>query len=215
MESIKVKSLAIAFILLVTVSSGRAQTWNETFRQKQTQKKYLLEQLAALKLYADYLGKGYKIVHTGLQTVKDISKGEFNLHNTFINSLKAVRPLIRNNSKVSGIIVFQLEISKALNGVKGFEQLSGSNHEYIQSVRNAVMDECSKDLEELYLIITSGKVEMTDDERLRRLDYVYEAMRDKARFIQRFTNDIQLLIRQKKQETESINELKNSYGISN
>lgn len=215
MESNKVKAIVIAFILFVTISSGKAQTWNEIFKQKQTQQKYLLEQLAALKLYADYLGKGYEIVHTGLQTVKDISNGEFNLHNAFINSLKKVSPLIRNNSKVSGTIIFQLEISKGLNSIENSDQLSISNQAYIQSVRNAIMDACSKDLEELLLIITSGKIEMSDDERIRRLNNVYEAMKDKAAFIQSFTNDINLLIRQMRQERESINQLKNSYGINN
>lgn len=210
------KSLAIAFtLLLITATISQAQTWGEVFRQKETQKKYLLEQVVALKLYAGYLKKGYDIASTGLQTVKDITKGEFSLHNDFIGSLKSVSPGIRNNAKVAEIIVFQLEISQTFNRMKNSDQLTESNLNYIQAVREKVIEECGKDLEELLLVITSGRMEMTDDERIQRLDKVYEAMKDKSAFTQSFRNEVNLLIRQREQETQSVNQLKNSYGIIN
>ena len=108
-----------------------------------------------------------------------------------------------------------MEISKALNRVRNSEELSVSDNDYVQAVRNAIMEECNKGLEELLLTIISSKAEMKDDERLRRLNNVYEAMKDKAAFTQSFMNDVNLLIRQKRQDAESINQLKKSYGITN
>jgi hypothetical protein len=73
------------------------------------------------------------------------------------------------------------------------------------------MEECGKDLEELLLVITSGKIEMTDDQRIERLDKVYQAMKDKSAFTQSFTSEVYLLIRQKENEQESVNQLRRYY----
>jgi len=36
---------------------------------KETKINYLLQQIAANKVYIDYIEKGYKIAHSGLQTI--------------------------------------------------------------------------------------------------------------------------------------------------
>jgi len=61
-------------------------------------------------------------------------------------------------------------------------------------------------------IVLSGKVEMEDDERLRRLEKVYGSMRDKAAFTQRFTGDVHLLALMRRRETEQINAIKNWFS---
>jgi hypothetical protein len=211
-------SVALSFIflsLLLAPYPVQSQTWDEIFKQKETQKKYLLEQIASLKIYAGYLKKGYDIAGTGLQTIKDFSNGEFNLHRSFISSLKKVSPAIRNNVKVAEIIAFQIEIKNAFKDIRSGDYLSPSCKDYIQSVRENIMKECSKDLEELLLVVTSGRIEMTDDERMKRLDKIYESMLDKSAFTQSFCNEVNLLILQKVNEKRSVNQIKNSYGIIN
>lgn len=193
-----------------TTSFG--QTLAEFFNQKKTQKKYLLEQIVALKLYAGYLKKGYDIASSGLGTIKDLKNGEFNLHHTFISSLKTASPAIKNNGKVVQIIAYQLAIGRALNGASNNKYLSATNQQYLKEVKDKVMEECLNDLEELLLVIISGKVEMTDDERITRLDKIYVAMKDKSAFIQSFMTDVSLLIGQKENEQKSINHLKKLYG---
>ncbi len=74
-----------------------------------------------------------------------------------------------------------------------------------------MLDECGKDLEELLLVITSGKVEMTEDERIKRLDNVYAAIRDKSAFTQHFTGQVQTLVSQKENEQRSINQTRRLY----
>ncbi|WP_354335144.1 hypothetical protein [Pedobacter sp. CG_S7] len=199
-------------VLLFSVTSTFAQTWGEFFNQKKTQKKYLLEQLVALKIYAGYLKKGYDIASSGIATVKDLKNGEFSLHNAFVSSLKSVSPAIRNSAKVAEIISCQLAISRAFNGIGNGHPLTLSNQLYILDVRDNVMEECLNDLEELLLVITSRKVEMTDDERIKRLDKVYSAMKEKSAFVQSFTTDVSLLIRQRENEQKSIDHLKELYG---
>jgi hypothetical protein len=199
--------------MLCTVSL-QAQTYAEFFRQKKTQKKYLVEQLVALKVYAGYLKKGYDIASTGLSTVKDFAKGEFNLHNSFISSLKTVSPVIRNNTKVVDIIVLQLEISKAFRNIRYGDVVSVNIVAYVDEVRAKIMDECDNGMDELLLVITSGKVEMKDDERLQRLEKIYLNMLDKSAFVQGFCNQINIISHQRTKEQQSIYQLKQLYEIN-
>lgn len=198
--------------LASSVSSGvQAQTFAEFFSQKKKQKEYLLKQIAGLQLYIGYAKKGYDIVGSGIHTVKDITNGEFGLHSTFFSSLKAVSPVIRNNSKVAEIIALGLGIGKNFNGIKSSLYLSASDQQYIASVRAKVLDDCAKDLEELLLVVTSGKLEITDDERIKRLDKVYAAMQDKSAFTQSFTGQVHALLMQKNSEQRSINQTRRFY----
>jgi len=212
------RSKAVVLVLLLFIMGANhsyGQTFSEWFSQKKTQKKYLVQQIVALELYSGYLKKGYNIASNGLETVRSFTNGEFSLHHTFISSLKAVSPAVRNNVLATEIIALQLSISKAFSGIRNNGMLNLSHQRYVQHVKGQVMEECGKDLEELLLVITSGKVEMTDDQRIERLEKVYRAMQDKSAFTQSFCNQVGLLIQQKTKEQESIIQLKNSYGIIN
>ncbi|MFN0292722.1 hypothetical protein [Pedobacter helvus] len=199
-------------LLLFVGTSAFGQTWGEFFNQKKKQKKYLLEQLVALKMYAGYLKKGYDIVGNGIGTVKDIKNGEFSLHSTFFSSLKSVNPAIRKNAKVASIISLQVSIIKAFKNIGDNDELKLSDNQYILGVKDRVTEDCLDDMEELLLVITSGRLELTDDERIERLDSIYERMRDKAAFAQSFTAQVNLLINQRKNEQKSIDHLREIYG---
>ncbi|RYE59187.1 MAG: hypothetical protein EOP48_01655 [Sphingobacteriales bacterium] len=215
MESTNLKTIVLFIVAVLCSITSNAQTYAEFFRQKKTQKKYLIEQLVALKVYAGYLKKGYDIASDGLNTVKDLSKGEFNLHNSFISSLKAVSPAIKNNGKVAYIIVLQLEIRQLFGSIRKSKLLDATTLTYIDQVRENVIDECDKDLDELLLVITSGKVEMKDDERLNRLEDIYKRMVYKSQFVQHFTNQLKMFGRQKQHEEQSIHDLKKLYETIN
>ena len=207
-----IRFLGLAFLLLFVGTSASGQTWGEFFNQKKTQQKYLLEQLVALKMYAGYLKKGYDIVGSGVGTVKDIKNGEFSLHSTFFSSLKSVNPVIRKNAKVVSIISLQISIVTAFKSIDHNNGLRRSDEQYTSDVRNRVINNCLDDLEELLLVTTSGKLEMSDDERIERLDSIYERMRDKAAFTQSFIGEVNLLIHQRKNQQKSINHLRELYG---
>lgn len=206
----------LLIILLTAIATvTRAQTWNEVFKQKETQKKYLVQQIAAMKLYAGYLKKGYDIANKGINSIKDISKGEFDLHQSFFTSLKMVNPAIAGNSKIAQVIAWQMTISKDLLALSSRTELPPSDKSYIRQVRLKVMNECEQDIEELLLVITSGKLEMKDDERINRLDKVYESMKDKYQFTQSFSNQVKTLSLQKEQEERNNEASKKLYGIIN
>lgn len=209
----KISTIALLVCLLMafTANLTQAQTFGEFFNQKKTQKKYLLQQIAALQVYIGYAKKGYNIVNDGLQSIKSITNGEFGLHTAYINSLKAVSPVIRNNIKIAEIIETQLNITRAFGAVKSSESLPLSNQLYILDVREKVMDDCGKDLEELLLVITSGKLEMSEKERIRRIDCIYSSITEKYGFTIDFVGQVMTLINQRENEQDFINRLRNSY----
>lgn len=198
----------------LTFQISQAQNFAEFFKQKKTQKKYLLQQIAALQVYIGYAKKGYEIVDGGLQSIKDITGGEFSLHSAFITSLKAVSPVIRKHVKVAEIIEYQIRIGKAFGTVKYSPHLSISNQLYVLSVHEKVINECGKDLEELLLVITSGKVEMNDEERMRRLESIYESMVDKYAFTMDFIGQVMVMINRAEKEEQFINQLRKNYEIN-
>jgi hypothetical protein len=66
----------------------------------------LIQQIAALKVYLEYLKKGYKIVDKGLTTIGEIKNGTFNLDKDYLYSLKQVSPVVKNFPKVKEVLVY-------------------------------------------------------------------------------------------------------------
>lgn len=200
-------------LMLVFLSAGQlnAQTWSEWFSQKKTQKKYLIEQLAALKLYAGYLKKGYEIGSSGLNFIRDAGKGELDLHSAFFSSLKTVSPLVKKDVRIAEILEMQLEIRKTFSGFSNLRNLSDANHRYIDLVSSNLLDDCIKDLEALLLVITSGRMELTDGERMVRIYQLYQNMQQKKIFTSGFSVIVQSLDRDRALETKNIKEMEVRY----
>lgn len=207
--------LVIATVLCVCAAS--AQTVNEWVNQKSTQKKYLLQQIAALQVYISYAKKGYNIVSGGINTIRDIKKGDLNLHNTFFSSLKTINPKISRYAKVADIISYQVRIIKlarqTLQSIKEANQFSVEEIEYCKKVLDALLDDCIQSVTELLEIITPDKLQMTDDERLVRIDKLYGDMQDKFTFCNVMSEDIGLLALQRLSEQTEINRSKLINGI--
>lgn len=79
-------------------------------RSQNSQIKLYLQQIAANKVYIEYLQKGYKIVRGGLTTVGNIKNGHFKLDKDFFAALESINPKVRNYAKVAAIEQFNLEI---------------------------------------------------------------------------------------------------------
>ena len=209
--------LLLATVGLFAFHSSSAQTTDEWLNQKATQKKYLLQQIAALQVYIGYAKKGYNIVSGGVNTIRNIKNGDFNLHRDFFNSLKNVNPAIRRYAKVADIIAYQVKIIKQTKGtlqqIRETKQFTETEMDYCKQVFDNLLDECMKTVEELILVTTSGKLEMKDDERLKRIDRLYTDVQDKYSFTCSFGEDMGILAVQRLGEQMEINRSKLINGI--
>lgn len=207
-------------VLFVILSSGtNAQTFAEWFHQSATQKKYLLKQITGLQVYIGYIQKGYSISKQGLNTISDIKHGEFNLHEDYFSSLKEVNPKIKNYSKVADIILLQMNIVKvykeAAKQIKQSKSFSANEITYINSVFERLLNDCTKTIDELITVTTSGQLAMKDDERLKRIDRLYNDMQTNYVFVQSFSDEAKLLGASRTREQNDIQSSRIINGIKN
>lgn len=201
------RSLGMLLVMVLLSAGTQAQTWAEWFKQKKTQKKYLLQQIAALEVYGSYLKKGYQVANEGLSFIRDVTGGEFKLHEAFIYGLKKVSPAVSGDYRIAEVISIQVSIIGAFSAARSSPYLSAENLGYIALVSGEVMAECLDDLQELLLVVTSGKLEMKEDERLARIGVLHSRMLDKHAFVQDFAGNVQLLIRQRESAQRELSEV--------
>jgi hypothetical protein len=207
--------ISVAFIL--NCRTVKAQEWDEWFSQTSTQRKYLFQQIAALQVYLDYLKKGYNIVQKGWTTVENITNGNLNLHRDFFGSLKGVNPVIGNSAKVVDIIAFQYYIIRNMKGVYNFcatnKNFTPEEIRYIAKVHTNMLFLCDASISELLMIIRADKTEMTDDERMLRIDKIYDDMQDKHAFVKAFDSDTKQLSSQRSKEEREAEIFRKIQGV--
>lgn len=185
--------------------------------QQAKQKRMLLLQIAALRTYSDYAAKGYKTVKSGLNFISDAKKGELSLHSDYFTSLSAVNPKVKNYGRVAEIAMLQLEILKTYKTV--FRNLQeddlfyGSELDYIERTFTRLLQSCDESLDTLLLIAESTKLEMKDDERMERIDKLYEAVSENYAFCRKFNGEIQMLALSKAREKNDVKQTGKLIGL--
>lgn len=178
-----------------------------------------VQKLSQLRQMLADIKKGYEIVYKGYSTIKDISQGNFDLHQAFLDGLLEVSPAIKNYKKVADIISLQLKIvseyKSAFQWFRANGKFTPDEIDYIGKVYSNLFDESVRNLETLIIVITSGELRMTDDERLKQVDALYEEMVDKLTFLRHFNNQTSVLALQRTKDQDQINLAKKIYGINN
>lgn len=203
---------ALVTVLMVSTGVCYGQTWKEIFRQKKTQKEYLLKQIAALQVYIGYAKKGYEIVGDGVHLIKDFTGGEFNLHKAFFTSLGLVNASVSGSPAVAEILDRGLSVVGAVKNWDSYT-LNGNDKAYVSLVKRGLLAECASQLEELLMVISSGKLEMTDDERLGRLEQLRLSMEDKYGFALSFSGELDRLVKQREREQHTIDQIRRWHEV--
>lgn len=182
------------------------------------QRKVLLQQIAALKVYTDYAQKGYSVAKKGLTTIGDFKRGEFNLHSDYFNSLKTVNPKIKTYAKVAEIIALQLKIIKSssfiIRQVQWGDLFHGNEIAYIKRVVDRLIENCDGNLEELLTIVTDGQLEMKEEERMKRIDALYLNMLENYSFGESFTKQTRLMVLSRAKEKKDLKTSRDLNGIN-
>lgn len=185
--------------------------------QQAKQKRMLLLQIAALRTYSDYAAKGYKTVKSGLNFISDAKKGELSLHSDYFTSLSAVNPKVKNYGRVAEIAMLQLEILKTYKTVfrnlREDDLFYGSELDYIERTFTRLLQSCDESLDTLLLITASTKLEMKDDERMERIDKLYEAVSEDYAFCRKFNGEIQMLALSKAREKNDVKQAGKLIGL--
>ena len=181
--------------MLMALSKGYAQN---------NQIKLYIQQIAANKVYLEYLQKGYSIVKNGLNTIGNIKNGHFSLDKDFFSQLENINPKVRHYAKEADIIALNVQIirrfKKALAEAKGTDLFSDQELDYINRVFNSLIDNCASLTDELTVLLTPSEWKMSDDERIKRIDGLHTAMRDNYAFVNHYAGELEITAMQKGKE---------------
>lgn len=199
--SYQMNKIILTLLVGLCFHSTSGQTWNEWFRQKKTQKKYLIQQIAALQVYLKYLKEGYDIAKKGLNVIGDIKQGKFDLDNDYLESLRTVNSSISGSAKITSIIAYHKLLIRQLKKLEDETNDSGlltqSEKSYVLAVYLNIVSESESALENLERILEDDQLEMKDDERIKQLDKLYMDAKDMYTFSKSFSNSTRMLISQR------------------
>ena len=176
------------------------------------------EKLSQFKKILQNMYDGYKVLSEGYTAVKDISEGNFNLHRTFLDGLLQVNPAVKKYNRIGGIINYQLRIVKeykaAFNQFKQDKQFTVKEIEYLGKIYKNLFEQSLKGLDELAMVITAGKLRMSDDERLQAIDKIYSSVEEQYSFLKDFNGNTAMLSLQRKSEQAEIKMSRRINGLS-
>ena len=211
------KKCVMAILYMSFYLIGKSQGLEDWVSQKATQKKYLLQQIAALKVYLGYLQKGYNIAEKGLNAISEIKKGHLNLDKDFFTSLQTINPKVRNYTKVAEIIAINVRIiqsyKKTMNTARQSEQMNRDELEYMNAVFVKLIDGCADLTDELMTVLSVEKLKMSDGERIKRIDSIYDEMQERFVFADSFGSESKILSLQRDIETRNEKSVKTLTGI--
>ncbi len=175
-----------------------------------------VEKLSQLKSILSDMEKGYTILSQGYNQVKNISQGNFSLHETFLNGLLGVNPEIKKYQRVADIIADEssivTEYRNAYSRLKSSGSFSISELNYLGNVYSTLTSQSLQNINALAMIITASKLRMSDDERLQAIDHIYLDTSDKLQFLRSFNRRTAILQLQRKKELNDTQSLQKLYS---
>lgn len=190
-------------VLIIIISCILTVTSNKVHAQSYEAQQLLLdcEKLSQLKGILKDMKQGYEVVSKGYSTIRDISEGNFSLHQAFLDGLWLVSPAVRKYWKIPQIIKQQLQLiteyKSAFEQDKKSRLLNPEEIVYIDQVYTNLFNQSLQHLDDLTLLLTANKLRMTDDERLSGIDKIYEGMQEKLQFLRSFNSHNSVLLLQR------------------
>ncbi|MFP9114786.1 TerB family tellurite resistance protein [Flavobacterium sp. RHBU_3] len=206
------KLVILLLVLLLPYSKVSAQA------QELQQLALNIEKLAQFRQILKDMKKGYEILTKGYNTVKDLTQGNFSLHEAFLDALLEVSPTVRNYKRVTEIIEMQIKLineqGNALSRYQGSGNFNGDELSYIGRVYDNLVEQSLRNLDELLVVVTAGQARMSDNERLEAIDRIYEDMQDKLMFLRDFNNNTTVLSIQRAKEHHDVQKMERLHELT-
>lgn len=176
-----------------------------------------VEKLNQLREILDRMYDGYRIASEGYGKIKQVTSGNFRLHDLFLDGLMRVSPAVRGYRRVADIISSQLRLVSEYRGAYARFSRSGRFSEkqlaYLAGVYGRLFNDSLESLDELLLVITARQLRMSDDERLVAINRIYEDVSGKLTFLRAFNRQQSLVAIGKVSEQSEIKTLKKLHGL--
>jgi len=202
---------------MLFINTCQGQTFSEWFRQKKTQKKYLLQQIAALQVYIGYARKGYTIAKDGLSFIGDLKEGELSIHANYFDSLDKINPKLKQYAETSTVVSQQLsmlfEYHNLLKHIKSSNAFSATELNYIKSVLLNITNKHGLAIEELLQVSQDRQWKMSDAARIDKIDQIKDEIEVHYTLFKQFQEDCLLLANSKKRDKKDNSAIRKLYGL--
>ncbi|NCD68077.1 TerB family tellurite resistance protein [Mucilaginibacter sp. R11] len=160
---------------------------------------------------------GYQIYQQGYGSISSLAKGNFSLHETYLNGLLAVSPSVKNYARIADILSLQASLVSEYKRKQALFRQSGSfsvgELSYISDVYARLVSQTLNDAGELADILMAGKLRMSDADRIRAIDRIYTGSSDRLQFLRSFNNQGMAISLQRSKESGDTRTLNRLYGI--
>lgn len=190
--------IILTLLLLGLAVAARTQNFSEWWQQQKTRIKYLTEQAIALEALEKTVANGYAIAGDGLHLIGDTTNAEYHLHQDYFRSLSMVSPAISNSPEAGRCLEEQRYLQKRADRfvVEYIPSPWLSPDEVIVAlqVHDVVTEVLDKAKNELTLLLSDDSLKMTDGERLRALQGLYQGCRKEADYFDVVDEQMALLV---------------------
>lgn len=177
-----------------------------------------IEKLAQFKQFLSDLKKGYEIVFKGYTVIRNISEGNFSLHDAFLDGLLQISPAVKKYQRIGDIISLQLRLVKeyktSYSMFKRNEWFTVAEIGYMGKVYNRLFIESLRNLDALATIVTARQLRMSDDERLNAIDQIFTDMQEKLVFLKHFNSSTAVLGVHRAKEQEDVELMRQLYQVN-
>jgi hypothetical protein len=214
-----VLTLAICLaVVLCCIAQLPTPNNREITKQKETQRNYLLKQIAAFHHYLVIAKKGYDIANKGLNTIHQIKTGDFIRHKDFFSSLQNINPAIAKYSRIADIIISNLEMIKltrqSIKKAKQSGDFTATEIDYLQKVISNLLLVSEQHLETLLLFTAANKLKLKDDERIYGINRVHLQSLDLLSFAKNLSSDLLTMSIHRKQQSREVLTIQHLYQLN-
>lgn len=203
--------LYLLFILLSVQLSVTAQT--QALKQLQLN----IEKLAQFKMMLQGMQSQYAMLQNQYSNIKNQATGSLALHRDFIERLSSISPKVRNAGAVVRILSLQqtiiAEYRTVSNIIKGNRSLQPSELLQLQNALSNVLSAVSRNIDALTLVLSPGKLQMTDPDRLEFLNTLTTDMERQLAHIRNFTSQAQQVLQLRDRLQQESQTLRKQFAI--
>jgi hypothetical protein len=214
MQTVRKLLRCAAIILAVMLIAFNAKAQSDELQQLLLN----IEKLTQFKAILSDMKQGYQVYQQGYGTISNLSKGNFNLHNVYLTGLMAVNPAVRDNPRVGQIVSQQNNILSEYRRYAGLFRQSGSFNgnelNYFDNVYRQLVRQSEINIDELANVTTAGKLRMSDDDRLRAMDRIFNSSTEQLQFLRYFNRKGVQVSLQRSKDLHDTSTLKQLYGIN-
>lgn len=211
------KKLIILLYLITTALPLSAQNFEEWFNQKETNRKYLAEQIAALQAYGTVIKKGYEVSQQGLGMIQMIKTGDFSQHEDHFLSFLTINPQVKNHADTQQIIALATSIheisTQTQNQLRSSNQLSKSEEAVVAHIFSNINRNSAGLLDEAQLLLQNDALSFSDSQRILRLKQLQNQMQEIYGFTARIRQEFLQLAMQRKKESQEIAQSRRYYNL--